>query len=78
MSEAYREVSVSTDQSIYEKLRLPRSNLWVFGYGSLMWGPRDFRFPNPNAAEFSVIIVHYVFGQYVTAEPIPIPDWSLG
>lgn len=39
MSEAYREVSVSTDQSIYEKLRLPRSNLWVFGYGSLMWDP---------------------------------------
>ena len=30
---------MSTDQSIFEKFNLPRENLWVFGYGSLMWNP---------------------------------------
>ena len=33
------EQSVSTSQSIYERLNLPIHNLWVFGYGSLMWDP---------------------------------------
>ena len=30
---------MSTEESIYVRLSLPRNNLWVFGYGSLMWDP---------------------------------------
>lgn len=39
MNAVFREPSVSADQSIFERLSLPKSNLWVFGYGSLMWNP---------------------------------------
>ncbi len=39
MNAVFREPLVSADQSIYERLSLPRNNLWVFGYGSLMWNP---------------------------------------
>lgn len=39
MNAALWEQSVSTSQSIYERLNLPIHNLWVFGYGSLMWDP---------------------------------------
>lgn len=30
---------VSTEYSIFDALNLPRENLWIFGYGSLMWDP---------------------------------------
>ena len=30
---------MSTEESIFVRLSLPRNNLWVFGYGSLMWDP---------------------------------------
>ncbi|MDE0310086.1 MAG: gamma-glutamylcyclotransferase [Acidiferrobacterales bacterium] len=42
MNAVFRDLSVSADQSIYERLHLPRNNLWVFGYGSLMWNPGFF------------------------------------
>ncbi len=30
---------MSRKQSIYERFKLPIADLWVFGYGSLMWDP---------------------------------------
>lgn len=39
MNVVFREPLVSTERSIYERLSLPKNNLWVFGYGSLMWNP---------------------------------------
>ena len=30
---------MSTEESIFVRLSLPKNNLWVFGYGSLMWDP---------------------------------------
>ena len=39
MSAAFPEPSVSAEPTIFERLKLPRDNLWVFGYGSLMWDP---------------------------------------
>lgn len=39
MTVAFRAQSVSAEQSIYDQFNLPHENLWVFGYGSLMWDP---------------------------------------
>ena len=38
-NEALPVTSVSTEYSIFNNFNLPRENLWVFGYGSLMWDP---------------------------------------
>lgn len=33
------EKTFASDSSHYSSLRLPRGDLWIFGYGSLMWDP---------------------------------------
>lgn len=40
---------MSTDTGIYELLDLPKPDLWVFGYGSLMWDP-GFKFSDSRRA----------------------------
>ena len=39
MNVALPAISVSANSSIYEILNLPKEDLWVFAYGSLMWDP---------------------------------------
>jgi len=46
---------VSTKRTINETFNLPRENLWVFGYGSLMWDPG---FPHLDAQRARIFGYH--------------------
>ncbi len=39
MTVVFPAPSLSAEQSIYDQFNLPHQDLWVFGYGSLMWDP---------------------------------------